>query len=81
MKRTPQSAYDGAAGNDIYEPEKVVAQHVVKGGITQFLVKWVGYEHKHNAWEPVEHLLDEAAEAKRIEKAEEAAKKAAEDVE
>ena len=25
-KRTPQSAFDPAAGKDIYEPEKIVAQ-------------------------------------------------------
>ena len=27
---------------DIYEPEKVVALRMVKGGITQYQVKWVG---------------------------------------
>ena len=31
-KRTPQSAFDGAAGKDVYEPEKVVAQRTAKGG-------------------------------------------------
>jgi hypothetical protein len=31
-KRTPQSAFDPAAGNDVYEPEKVVAQRMAKGG-------------------------------------------------
>ena len=45
-KRTPQSAFDAAAGKDIYEPEKVVAQRIAKGGVTQFFVKWVGYEQK-----------------------------------
>ena len=25
-------------------------------GVTQFLVKWAGYDHKDNTWEPVEHL-------------------------
>eukprot|EP00966_Prymnesium_polylepis_P118072 2730228-Prymnesium_polylepis.1 len=55
-KRTPQSAFDPAAGNDIYEPEKVVAQRIAKGGITQYHTKWVGYESKHNTWEPIENL-------------------------
>ena len=55
-KRTPQSAFDAAAGKDIYEPEKVIAQRIAKGGVTQFLVKWAGYEPKHNTWEPLEHL-------------------------
>ena len=52
-KCTPQSAFDGAAGKDVYEPEKVVAQRTAKG-VTQFQVKWVGYESKHNTWEPIE---------------------------
>ena len=55
-KRTPQSAFDPAAGKDIYEPEKIVAQRIVKGGATQYHVKWVGYESKHNTWEPLQNL-------------------------
>ena len=39
-KRTPQSAFDPAAGKDVYEPEKVVAQRIAKGGITQYQIKW-----------------------------------------
>ena len=30
-KRTPTSAFDGAAGKDVYEPEKVTAQCTAKG--------------------------------------------------
>ena len=37
-KRTPQSFADGAAGKDVYEPEKVVARATAKGGVTQFQV-------------------------------------------
>jgi hypothetical protein len=40
QKRTPQSAFDEAAGKDIYEPEKIIAQRIAKGGITQYQVKW-----------------------------------------
>ena len=29
-KRTPTSAFDGAAGRDIYEPEKIIAQRLAK---------------------------------------------------
>ena len=39
QKRTPQSAFDQAAGRDIYEPERIVAQHIAKDGVTQFQVK------------------------------------------
>ena len=38
-KRTPQSAFDGAAGKDTYEPERVVAERLAKG-VTQYQVKW-----------------------------------------
>jgi hypothetical protein len=54
-QRTPQSAFDGAAGNDTYEPEKIIAERLAKG-VTQYQVAWVGYEAKHNTWEPIEHL-------------------------
>ena len=33
-KRTPQSAFDAAAGKDVYEPENIVAQRIAKGGVT-----------------------------------------------
>ena len=26
--------------------------------MTQYQVKWVGWEAKHNTWEPIEHLAD-----------------------
>ena len=51
-KRTPQSAFDPAAGKDVYEPEKIIAQRMAKGGVTQYHVKWVGYDSKSNTWEP-----------------------------
>lgn len=69
-KRTPSSAFDPAAGQDVYEPEKVVAQRLAKG-VTQFCVKWANYDAKHNTWEPVEHLAgceDLIAEFKEREK-------------
>ena len=30
-KRMPQSAFDGAAGEDTYEPERIVAERLAKG--------------------------------------------------
>ena len=54
-KRTPQSTFDAAAGKDTYEPERVVAERLAKG-VTQYQVKWVGWDAKHNTWEPLEHL-------------------------
>ena len=55
-KRTPTSAFDTAAGKDIYEPEKIIARRTVKGGESQWQVKWNGYDSKHNTWEPIANL-------------------------
>jgi hypothetical protein len=69
-KRTPTSAFDAAAGDDVYEPEKVIAQRLAKG-ITQYQVKWKNYENKDNTWEPIKHLAgceDMIAEFKEREK-------------
>ena len=30
-KRTPTSAFDAAAGKDVYEPERIIAQRLAKG--------------------------------------------------
>jgi hypothetical protein len=42
-----------------YEVERVLGHREVKRGKgtkKEFLVKWLGYEHKHNTWEPEKHL-------------------------
>ena len=68
--RTPTGAFDGAAGKDEYPPERVIAQRLSKG-VTQYLVKWLGYESKGNTWEPIEHLAgceDMIADFKEREK-------------
>ena len=59
-KRTPMSAFDPAAGADIYEPERVVGerQKNLGGGKTetQYEVKWKGYDPKQNTYEPISNL-------------------------
>lgn len=42
-KRTPQSAFDLAAGEDVYEPELIVAERLAKG-VTKYHVKWAGVD-------------------------------------
>jgi chromodomain protein Y len=42
-----------------YEVERVLGHREVKRGKqirNEFLVKWLGYEHEHNTWEPEKHL-------------------------
>ena len=53
---TPTSAFDPAAGKDVYEPEKIIGQRLSKG-FTTFNVKWVGWADKDNTWEPIEQHL------------------------
>ena len=70
-KRTPQSAFDPVAGKDIYEPERIVAERMAKGGVTQYQVKWKDYDTKSNTWEPLQHLAgceDMIADFKEREK-------------
>lgn len=40
---------------ETYEVEKLVAKRV-HHGVIQYLVKWVGYDHAVNTWEPYEHV-------------------------
>jgi transposase InsO family protein len=42
-----------------YEVERVLGHRKVKRGKgtrKEFLVKWLGYKHEHNTWEPEKHL-------------------------
>ena len=59
-KRTPTSAFDPAAGADLYEPEKIVGerQKNMGGGKyeTQWEVKWKDWDKKHNTYEPIKNL-------------------------
>ena len=62
-KRTPSSAFDLAAGADIYEPEKVVGERQKNLGNgkteTQYEVKWKDcrkdWDKKHNIYQPIAH--------------------------
>ena len=57
VKRMPMSLSDTVGKDaDMYTPEKIVGQRRAKGDVTQWKVKWVGWENKHNTWEPIEHL-------------------------
>lgn len=50
---------------------EILGERMAKGGISQFNVKWVGYDAKHNTWEPIENLAgceDMIAEFKEREK-------------
>lgn len=53
----PPLYYDD--GVPIYEVEAVLKHREVKKGkrvVKQYLIKWTGYGHEHNTWEPEKHL-------------------------
>ena len=46
-------------GSPYYEVEAVLQHRTKKSGkrtVNQYLVKWAGYGHEHNTWEPERHL-------------------------
>jgi len=49
--KTPDS--DG----DIYQVEKLLKQRM-KDGEHQFLIKWLGFPHGQNSWEPASNILN-----------------------
>jgi len=56
-KEVEDSGEDAEGGEvpDDYIVEKVVDKRYVKGK-TQYLLKWKGYPHSENTWEPMENL-------------------------
>ena len=38
-----------------YEVEQICSKRVV-GGKEEYLIKWKGWDHADNTWEPVQHL-------------------------
>jgi hypothetical protein len=49
--------YYQADGNDEWEVERIMQQRQGKQG-SEYLVKWLGYPHSENTWEPESHLTN-----------------------
>lgn len=47
----------GDMGDQVFAAEALTRKRV-KGGKTEYLVKWKGWSAKHNSWEPEENILD-----------------------
>ena len=45
------------ADSSVYIAEMIMKERKLNG-ITQYYVKWKGYSHRENTWEPVENILD-----------------------
>ena len=50
-----------------FNVEKILATRL-KSGMKEFLVRWQGYDEKHDSWEPVENLANLVEEMARFEK-------------
>lgn len=44
---------------DIYQVEKLLKQRM-KNGEHQFLIKWLGFPHSQNSWEPASNILNKS---------------------
>lgn len=47
----------------IFKVDALLDKRTVKKGrsrVTEYLVKWAGYGHEHNTWEPAKHIDDPA---------------------
>ena len=40
-----------------YEVEAIVAERVGEEGREEYEIKWKGWHHKYNTWEPIENLI------------------------
>ena len=41
---------------DVYEVEKILDTRTTTSGQQEYLIKWEGYSHAENSWEPTENL-------------------------
>ena len=51
------SEMSGDMGDQVFAAEALTRKRI-KGGRTEYLVKWKGWSTKHNSWEPEENILD-----------------------
>ena len=45
------------SAEDVYQVEKILKQRRLNGE-HQFLIKWLGFPHSQNTWEPVSNIID-----------------------
>ncbi|VDC06448.1 unnamed protein product [Peniophora sp. CBMAI 1063] len=53
-------------GEERYEVEAIINSKIIGRGAHRsmmYLVKWKGYSDRHNSWEPVANLMQDADEA------------------
>ncbi|XP_063244548.1 chromobox protein homolog 5-like isoform X2 [Bacillus rossius redtenbacheri] len=60
------------SGESVYEVQKIMEVRFKKNGKKEFLIHWKGFQHKHDSWEPEEHLSCPELIKDILEKAEKA---------
>lgn len=65
-KLQPTIEEESEAESDIYFVERIMDKKFIKNK-PRYLVKWRGWEHKHNTWEPLENLTNVMEEIDKFE--------------
>ena len=47
-----------ASVQSLYTVEKILDKRITEDGSVEYLIKWEGYDHSENTWEPLRHFED-----------------------
>ena len=49
--------FDDSTSDEEYEVEAILNKRINRVGKIEYLIKWLGYGHKDNTWEPDENIM------------------------
>ena len=49
--------FDDSTSDEEYEVEAILNKRINRVGKIEYLIKWLGYDHKDNTWEPDENIM------------------------
>jgi len=53
----PNNTKSNTESNNEFEVDQILRKRTLKGGITEYKVKWKGYNKRDSTWEPIENLV------------------------
>ncbi|XP_072394665.1 chromobox protein homolog 1-like [Diabrotica undecimpunctata] len=56
MSKSRKTSPDPDEPIEEYTVEKIIDSRINERGVKEYLLKWIGYDHKDNTWEPEGHL-------------------------